>query len=64
MLCCPQRCVCGVPLLVELRIDRNWKYLDTMNVCVSRAFYLCFFTLNFGVTRVMWYAVPEHVAPS
>lgn len=39
----------------------NWKYISTFNVCMSRAFYLCFFTLNFGVTRVMWYAIPEHV---
>eukprot|EP01051_Picozoa_sp_SAG22_P018767 SAG22_NODE_3259_length_1825_cov_1.280997_1_plen_103_part_00 len=36
-------------------------YLDVMSVCISRAVYLCFFALHFGVIRG---AIPDAVKPS
>ena len=38
----------------------TWEYLDAMNVCVSRAVYLCFFSLHFGV---VWEAIPDDARP-
>ena len=50
-----------LPVLCIIYNLWNYYYIDLSNLVISRAFYTCFFTLNFAVNRVMWYAVPEHV---
>jgi hypothetical protein len=39
----------------------NFFYSTLNHLIAARALYICFFTLNFAVNRVMWYAVPEDV---
>lgn len=50
-----------LPVVCIMYNTWNAIYTSVMAVCFARSIYMCFFSLNFAVNRVMWYAVPDNI---